>query len=121
MQLALESRRGAVAERLATTPVVVWLDSDVLIFEPLVELGLPYGDDFTARRESFAPAVQHESSPYVDQWKFYCKVVGMKWDEVPWIPADPPEPPQRMMFNAGVYAFRRGLVSPRRTPIAPSG
>lgn len=98
-----------VAERLATTPVIVWIDSDALIFGPLVELGLPFGDDFTARRESTAPAVLGETSPHVEHWKFFCKVVGMRWDDVPWLPADPPEPPQRLMFDAGVYAFRRGL------------
>lgn len=98
-----------VAEKLATTPVLIWLDSDALIFEPLVELGLPHGDDFTARRESLPPAVQDDSSPNIDHWRFSCEVVGMKWDDVPWLAADPPQKPQRVMFNAGIYAFRRGL------------
>ncbi|MDR3619315.1 MAG: hypothetical protein P4L85_08190 [Paludisphaera borealis] len=89
--------------------MIAWLDSDVLIFDPLVELGLPHGDDFTARREWLPPAVLDESSVYLDHWKFSCDVLGMKWDDVPWIPADGLDKPQRLMFNSGVFAFRRGL------------
>jgi hypothetical protein len=98
-----------LAEERATTPVVVWLDSDALIVEPLVDLRLLDGAEFTARRESFIPAVRDDSSPHIDHWKFSCEVVGMDWDDVPWIPADAPEPRQKLMFNAGIYAFRRGL------------
>ncbi|MDG3007526.1 hypothetical protein [Paludisphaera mucosa] len=98
-----------LAEREATTPVVTWLDSDALIFGPLVELGLPHGDDFAARRETLPPCVRDDSGPTVEFWRRACRVVGLDWDEVPWLPADGPSPPQRMYFNAGINAFRRGL------------
>lgn len=100
------------AEELATTPVLIWLDSDTLILGPLVELGLPHGHDFTARREVCNPAVYDDSSPFLDHWRFSSEAVGLDWSDIPWMAADYPERPQRLMFNAGVYAFRRGLGFP---------
>ena len=97
-----------LAEEVATTPVVVWLDSDALIFDPLIELGLPRGDDVTARRETLPPAVFDEDSSNIEFWKRACEVVGVHWDDVPWLEADGPDRPQRLMVNAGINAFRRG-------------
>lgn len=102
-----------VAEEVATTPVVIWLDSDAFVVEPLRELGLPHGDDFTARREPMVPAVFDESSRFVNYWRRACEVVGVRWEDVPWLPADGAGfAPQRLSFNAGIYAFRRGLGFP---------
>lgn len=98
-----------VAEKAATTPVIIWLDGDVLIFEPLVDLGLPGGDDFTARRSVVAPAMLGESSPHREFWDFATETVGMSRADIPWLPADGQAPSQSLGFNAGVYAFRRGL------------
>jgi|GEM_PF-3596613 len=96
-----------VAEREATTPVVIWLDSDVLIFGPLVELGLPRGDDFTAFRDSPAAVLGNPS-----RRREYCEIA---WETVGVDPKSPPRPSDDLPladaldFNAGVYAFRRGL------------
>ncbi|MDG3007527.1 hypothetical protein [Paludisphaera mucosa] len=98
-----------VAEREAKTPVVIWLDSDALILAPLVELGLPHGDDFAARQE-FRPSWEpKDSGPFVDGVRYACETLGMSWDELPVHLPEGPHEPQRLSFNAGIYAFRRGL------------
>jgi len=105
-----------LADRVATTPVVIWLDCDALILRPLSELGLPDGAEFAARREWLAPAV-HADGPqggrHEGYWLRACEAVGMDWESVPWLPADGPSPRQRATFNAGIFAFRRGLGFPQ--------
>ncbi|WP_165246552.1 hypothetical protein [Paludisphaera soli] len=101
-----------LADRLATTPVVIWLDSDVLVLRPLSELGLPNGAELAARREPVAPAIREPGSGterFLGYWRRACDAVGVDWDAVPWLLADGPSPRQRIAFCAGVFAFRRGL------------
>ena len=95
-----------LAEDIATTPIVVWLDSDALVLGPLVELGLPHGDDFTARRDPLMPGLD-VASPFLDYFRLACETVGANWEDTPLLPTD--GGPSRLVFNAGVYAFRRGL------------
>ena len=98
-----------VAEEIATTPVIIWLDSDVIIADTLHELGVANDCDFAARREWLVPAVFVGDDASTHYWKRASEIVGVNWEKFPRLPADGPDRPQWLLFNSGVYAYRRGL------------
>ncbi|WP_165074936.1 hypothetical protein [Paludisphaera rhizosphaerae] len=98
-----------VAEEVAETPAIVWLDSDVLFLSPPEGLGLFPGEEFAARRETLPPNESEDDGPFARTMRWSCDAVGVPWREIPRLPASAPFRAQRMHLNAGVYAFRNGM------------
>jgi hypothetical protein len=91
----------------ASTELISWLDSDILIASEPSELLLDSGVDFAARAEYLPPAV-HEGIPTnVPYWQSLCKLLGTNFDELPWISLDSPMVKMRAFFNSGAFVWRR--------------
>lgn len=96
------------AEEIAETPVIVWLDSDVVFLSPPEGLGLYPGEEFAARREMLPPNESEEDGPFAQTMRWSCDAVGVSWWDIPYLPASDTFRAQRMHLNSGVYAFRSG-------------
>ena len=96
------------ADRLATTPVVAWLDSDILFAEEPNGLRLGTDEDFAGRCEHLPPAVTRVDQRSVPYWQALCGMFGVDFADVPWITRDDHRPEQKMYFNSGLFAWRRG-------------
>lgn len=93
------------ADRLAKTPVVTWLDSDVLIASDPSGLLLADDEDFAARTEPLNAAVSsadRRSEPY---WIALCDVIGVDYARLPWLSDDTGN--RLVYFNSGVFSWRR--------------
>lgn len=97
-----------VAERRATTRTVVWLDSDVLVVREPAGLRLRDDEDFAARSEVLPPAVHEGSRRNEAYWVALCRLLGTEYESIPWIDRGDRRARQRMYFNSGVFAWRRG-------------
>lgn len=96
------------AERLATTPVIAWLDSDILFADEPKGLRLSPKEHFAARCEHLPPAVTRADARSVPYWQALCGMFGVDFAGVPWIIRDDGRPEQKMYFNSGLFAWRRG-------------
>lgn len=95
------------AERNATTELIAWLDSDILVAAEPKGLLLDSETDFAARAEYLPPAIHENDETYVPYWKSICKVLGAEFDELPWFDLDTPIVRTRALFNSGVFVWRR--------------
>jgi hypothetical protein len=100
-------RAAVFAETAARTPVIAWLDSDILIVREPTKLALGDEEDFAARMENFAPAVSAPGSPHEPYWRAITKVVGLDFEEIPWVSTDSDPPRIKLFWQAGVFAWRR--------------
>lgn len=96
-----------VAQRLAATPLVAWLDSDILVAAPPTELLLNDDEDFAARAEFLPPAVREGDTTHVAYWRRLCNLFGVRFDVVPWLFVEHRDERIRMYFNSGVIVWRR--------------
>lgn len=95
-------------EERARTPVLCWLDSDVLIAAPPEELSLPTAD-FTACPVDKNLGSAGGDDPNEPFWREVCALSGMEPDALPWVTTCAEKIPIRWYFNSGVFAVRRGL------------
>jgi hypothetical protein len=105
---ANKTAASLVAERHATTPVVLWLDSDIIVAGEPTSCFLAEDVDFAARGEPLAPATREPGDPFETYWRAVCTLLGIDFDSLPYLELEPPERPIRLHVNGGVYAWRRG-------------
>lgn len=96
-----------LAERYATTDVMVWLDTDTLMLGEGPGFRLPDGEGVGAclshgRGATTGPGDQNE--PW---WAAMCEAVGLRVHDLPWVSASREDKRIRLHFNAGVFAYRR--------------
>jgi hypothetical protein len=97
----------AVGQRYATTEIVAWLDSDILVAQQPSGLLLPEGCDFAGRSEFLPPAIMPDDPANVGYWSAVCRLFGLDLAAIPWVDRGDCRPPQKMFFNSGVFAWRR--------------
>jgi hypothetical protein len=96
-----------IAQRLATTPLVAWLDSDVLIAAEPIGLLLKADEDFAGRCE-FLPPAMHKGDPVnVPYWQKLCALVGVRPDQLPFVRMEHLDLDMRLNFNSGVFVWRK--------------
>ena len=95
------------AQRNATTDLISWLDSDILIASEPSGLLLESGVDFAARAEYLPPAIHEGDAKNTPYWQSLCKLIGANFDELPWISLDSPVVKMRAFFNSGAFVWRR--------------
>ncbi len=96
-----------VANRLASTPLVVWLDSDVLVAAPPSGLSLADNVDFAARCEYLPPAVIEGDMTQIPYWQALCALLSVRFEDLPWRPEDKNRRRQAIYFNSGIFVWRR--------------
>jgi hypothetical protein len=96
------------AEELATTEQVAFLDSDVLVLREPTEFELAPGEDFAAcSPDTGVVGTTGPDSPYESQWRRIAEVLGINFDNVPWVEALLVGKRIRLYFNGGVFTYRR--------------
>lgn len=93
------------ADRLAETPIVTWLDSDVLITAAPEGLLLREDEDFAARTEPLNAAVTNTDRRNENYWIALCALVGVDYARLPWVADEAGE--RLAYFNSGVFSWRR--------------
>jgi hypothetical protein len=99
-----------VAQRVATTPLVCWLDSDVLIAAEPRGLLLEDDEAFAGRCEFLPPAMHKDDPVYVPYWRQLCALVGVHPEQLPFVHLDHLGIDMRLNFNSGVFVWRRSSV-----------
>ncbi len=97
-----------IAEKRATTPTVLWLDSDIIVAEEPSSCLLEADADFAGRGEPLAPATRDPGDPYEAFWRRACGHLDIDFDALPFLDLEPPHRPVRLYVNGGVFAWRRG-------------
>ena len=99
-----------LAEQVATTPQIAFLDSDVLMLGEPMELLLGDDEDFAAcAPDDGIVGTTGPGSRYEDSWRAICRVLGLSLDDLPWVTTCLDAKRIRLYWNSGVFAFRRGL------------
>jgi hypothetical protein len=96
-----------IAQKLAKTDLVAWLDSDILVNREPGDLLLPEGVDFAARGEFLPPAVRGNEQTHVPYWQAICGLLGVDYDSLPLLTIDHRHETIKMYFNSGVFVWRR--------------
>lgn len=94
-----------MAQSMANTPTIAWVDSDVLFADEPAGLILNPSKDFTGRVEPFHASVTVTNRLYEPYWRALAKVVGAKFDELPWRKTGREQ--RLLFFNSGVFSWRR--------------
>ena len=96
-----------IAQRMANTPLIAWLDSDVLIAGEPTGLLLANDEDFAGRCE-FLPPAMHKGDPVnVPYWQALCAQVGIQPEQLPFVRMAHLDLDMRLNFNSGVFVWRR--------------
>jgi hypothetical protein len=96
-----------IAQERAFTPLVAWLDSDVLVAAEPSGLLLPDGVDFAGRCEFLPPAVHPGKTLHVPYWQELCRLLGTDFSNLPLTRLHEISQEVRLYFNSGVFAWRR--------------
>jgi hypothetical protein len=103
------------AERLATTELVVYVDSDILFLAEPTACLLPSGAVVAAcARDDGIVGVSGPGDRYEPAWQRACAAVGLAVDELPWVDPEDGSPRIRFYLNAGIVVVRRGADVTRR-------
>lgn len=96
-----------IAQSIAKTDLITWLDSDILIANEPTELILENEVDFAARCEFLPPAVHSNETEHIPYWNSLCKLLGTEYDKLPELECDHRQIQLKMYFNSGVFVWRR--------------
>ena len=107
-----------VAERVAKTSTLVWIDSDIIFAAAPDGLLLGVEEDFAARFEVLPPAVCEGNNENVPYWRKICLLLGVDYDQLPWVDRGDGTPLQKMYFNSGVFVWRRDRGFAKRYSLA---
>jgi hypothetical protein len=100
----------AAAEELTDADILCWTDSDLLFMDEPSELLL--GDDLDFIAGSTDNGVVGTTGPgaeYEDDWRRLCELLEIDIDSLPWVVTHLEEQRIRLYFQAGLFAYRRGM------------
>jgi hypothetical protein len=95
------------AEERARTPVVAWLDGDVLVLRDPADLALGDGLDFAACAFDKNIGSAGPDDPFDAYWREVAKIFGLDVDALPWVVTEQEGTRIRLYWNSGVFAWRR--------------
>jgi hypothetical protein len=100
----------AAAEDLTDARYLCWADSDLLFMGEPADL-IPGPDlDFVAGSiDDGVVGTTGPGSPHEDSWRGICELVGIDVAELPWVTTYLERQRIRLYFQAGVFAYRRGI------------
>lgn len=96
-----------LAERLASTRLVCFLDSDVLVLAEPTELVLPGDVQFAACPHDLSGATCGPGDANEAYWAHAADLLGVELDRLPMVLAPREQRDMRMYFNSGVFVFER--------------
>lgn len=96
----------SIAQELASTPLIAWLDSDVLIAGEPAGLLLDDNVDFGGRCEYLPPVIWKDDSTHLPYFNALCALCGTQVEDLPFIDIEHPKMQIRLNFNSGVFVWR---------------
>lgn len=99
-------RAVAMAEEQATTEVICWLDSDILILSPPDALALT-NEDFAACASDKEMGTSGPGDVFEPLWLELCKAAGVTIDALAWLTTENDHKRIRAYWNGGLFAYRR--------------
>ncbi len=99
-------RAVVIADRLATTDVLCWIDSDLLFLGEPSELDMQ-GVDFVACASDKEMGTGGPGDVYEPFWAFMCQTLGITLDDLPWLTTEMDKQRVRAYWNGGFFAYRR--------------
>lgn len=97
----------SLANRIAKSKTIAWIDSDILFAAQPDGLILTDLEDFAARCEPIIGSVELGKTKNEAYWRELCKVTASDYDELIWI--DQKNNTRKILyFNSGVFIWRRG-------------
>jgi hypothetical protein len=99
-------RAIAMAEKHATTDVICWLDSDLLILSSPDALELT-NEDFAACASDKEMGSSGPGDAFEPLWIELCKTAGVPINTLPWLTTENDHKRIRAYWNGGLFAFRR--------------
>lgn len=97
----------SVAERLAETETICWLDSDILLLDEPRLLALEPDEDFIACPSDSCGASTGPADENDGYWNLIVSLAGLQIEDYPWL-TNWQGARIRTYFNSGVFAYRRG-------------
>ncbi len=96
--------KAAVA--IARTPLICWLDGDILVLDEPSLLELGPEDDLAICAPDINLGTTGPGSRYEAYWAAYCDAVGLPLADLGWVRTCEEESLIRSYFNSGVMSFR---------------
>jgi len=107
-------RAVALADERASTDILCWLDSDMLVLRELEAVAMPADIDFVASSSDKEMGTSGPDDPYDPLWRELAGALGLSLEDLPWITPELEPIPVRLYFNGGFFAFRRSTGFGRR-------
>lgn len=95
------------AEQTATTPLCLWLDSDIFFLKQPTFMNELMSTDFRGRFERAGPIVSDQDTRFVPYWEEACDLVGLSLEKLPFYTLNHPRKTMRPYFNSGVFLWKR--------------
>jgi hypothetical protein len=100
----------AAAEELTDAELLCWTDSDLLFLDEPSDLLVEADIDFVAATiDDGVVGTTGPDSPHETDWRRLCEIVGLDIDELPWVTTQLERMKMRLYFQAGIFAYRRGI------------
>lgn len=97
-----------IADKVASTPQLIWLDSDLLFFSQPETFLLGPGQDFAASCIATHPTVFRGCELYVPYCERLCELLGARFDEIPWVTGNDGLGERKASLSSGIFTWRRG-------------
>ena len=94
------------AEAAARTPIICWLDADILVLDEPTLLDLGPDDDVAFCVPDVNIGTYGPGSRYEAYWETYCNAVGFPLEDLGWVSPRGRDRPIRSYFNSGVMSIR---------------
>lgn len=95
-----------LANTMAQTKTVAWVDSDILFLHAPRALVLQEDEDFAARCDPLLASVELNKSNNRRYWQTLCRVTDASYDNLIWIQTETATS-KILYFNSGIFCWRR--------------
>ncbi len=100
----------AAAEELTDREALCWTDSDLLFMGEPTQLLLGDDLDFIAgSTDNGVVGTMGPGSEYENDWRRLCALLGIDIESLPWVVTHLEQERIRLYFQAGLFAYRRGI------------
>jgi hypothetical protein len=98
-----------VVEERVATPLLAWLDGDILVVREPTEFALRDDEDFAACAFDRNIGSTGPEDPFDRYWQQVAAVFGMDLDSLPWVVTEQEQTRIRLYWNSGVFVWRRAV------------
>ena len=97
----------AAVEKISSTDLIAWLDSDMLVVREPSALNLEPCIDFAACPSAKEMGTTGPGDPFEALWQANCRTLGIDIETLPWVLSDPEKLKMRVYWNSGIFVYRR--------------